>query len=145
MTGTPFTLGASGSSLNTPGETQTPNEVAPLQILKGINDGNPWFSTSSFAQPTGVTFGNIGRNSLTGPGFFSLNLSLFRTIPVTERIKMELRCETFNFTNTPEFANPGTSITSSTFGIVNSTVGSGTGVNGTGGGRAVQLGAKIVF
>jgi len=37
------------------------------------------------------------------------------------------------------------SLTSSTFGYVTQTLGSGTGVNSTGGGRAVQLGARIVF
>lgn len=144
-TGTPITLGASGSSLNTPGEAQTPNEIAPLQILHGINVGNPWFNPASFTQPTGVTFGNTGRNFFSGPGLYSLNLSLFRNIRVTERFKVELRAETFNFTNTPQFSNPATSITSSTFGVVTGTVGSGTGVNGTGGGRALQLGVKVIF
>ena len=47
--------------------------------------------------------------------------------------------------NTAEFSNPNTSITSSTYGYVTGTIGSGTGVNGTGGGRALQLGAKITF
>ena len=62
-----------------------------------------------------------------------------------------MRAETFNLTNTPQFNNPTTSgtnqasITSSTFGYVTSTLGSGTGVNGTGGGRAVQLGVKVTF
>ena len=145
VSGTPMLLTASDTSLNTPGETQTPDQVAAVQYPKGINTGNPWFTASSFAQPTGVRFGNVGRNNISGPGYFALNLSLFRTIPLTERLKMELRCETFNFTNTPQFSNPGTSLTSSTFGVVTGTVGTGTGVNGTGGGRAVQLGAKIVF
>ncbi|MBV9610964.1 MAG: hypothetical protein JO091_00765 [Acidobacteriaceae bacterium] len=65
---------------------------------------------------------------------------------------MELRCDTFNFTNTPAFANPSNSnnpnqtvLGSSNYGIVNATLGSGSGVNGTGGGRAVQLAAKISF
>jgi hypothetical protein len=64
---------------------------------------------------------------------------------MSERFNLELRAETFNFTNTPEFNNPQASLTSATFGYVTSTLGSGTGVNGTGGGRAVQLGAKISF
>lgn len=145
MTGTPFTVTASGSSLNTPGENQTANQVGAVQILHGINVGNPWFSTASFAQPTGVVFGNTGRNILSGPGLFGLNLSLFKTFAIRERAKVEVRCETFNFTNTPQFGNPQGSITSSTFGYVTSTLSSGTGVNSTGGGRAVQLGAKVSF
>ncbi|HKE20812.1 MAG TPA: TonB-dependent receptor [Bryobacteraceae bacterium] len=145
MTGTPFYISASGSSLNTPGETQTANQVAPVEVLHGINTGNQWFSTASFSQPTGVTFGSTGRNILSGPGLFGLNLSLFKNFKFSERVNMELRAETFNFTNTPQFSNPQGSLTNSSFGYVTGTLGSGTGVNGTGGGRSVQLGAKLVF
>lgn len=144
MTGTPFTITASGSSLNTPGESQTANQVASVDLLHGINT-SPWFSTSSFTQPTGVAFGTTGRNIMSGPGLFALNLSLFKNFQITERARLELRCETFNFTNTPQFSNPSGSLTSSTFGLVTGTIGSGTGVNGTGGGRAVQLGVKVTF
>jgi hypothetical protein len=153
MSGFPFTVSASGSSLNTPGETQTANQVAPVQILHGIGVGNQWFSTSSFAQPTGAVFGNTGRNILSGPGLFALNASVFKNFKIGERVNIELRGESFNVTNTAEFtllATPGASnnqvsLTSSTFGYVTQTIGSGTGVNGTGGGRAVQLGLKVNF
>jgi hypothetical protein len=147
--GTPltFTVGGNnnnGGSLKTPSNTQTPNQTAPIQILGGINT-NPWLSTSSFAQPVGPVFGSLGRNVISGPGLFALNLSLFKDFKITERWQFELRCDTFNFTNTPEFANPSTDITSSTFGRITSTLGSGTGVNGTGGGRAIQLAMKLSF
>jgi hypothetical protein len=145
MTGTPFSVTASGSSLNTPGETQTATQVAPVQIEHGINTGNLWFSTSSFIQPTGVAFGTSGRNILSGPGLFALNASLFKNFKIRERGNVELRAESFNLTNTPQFANPSASTTSATFGYVTSTLGSGTGVNGTGGGRALQLGVKVSF
>ncbi len=145
LSGTPFYISASGSSLNTPGETQTANQVSGVQILHGINTGNPWFSTASFTQPTGVTFGSSGRNILTGPGLFALNASLFKSFKIRERLNIEFRAETYNLTNTPEFSNPQGSLTSSSFGFVTGTQGSGTGVNGTGGGRAVQLGLKVSF
>jgi hypothetical protein len=143
--GTPLTFTANGGSLNAPGNTQTADQIAPVQLLHGINVGNPWFSTASFAQPTGVAFGSSGRNILSGPGLFGLNLSLFKNVKVKERFNFELRGEAFNLTNTPQFANPNSSITSATFGDVTSTVGSGTGVNGIGGGRAVELGVKVTF
>ena len=145
MTGTPFYVTASGSSLNTPGETQTADQVAPVQILHGINVGNPWFSTSSFQQPTGVRFGTSGRNILSGPGLFALNLSMSKKFKISERFGAELRAETFNFTNTPQFSNPQGSFTNAQFGYVTGTLGSGTGINGTGGGRALQLGARVTF
>ncbi|MBV9406143.1 MAG: TonB-dependent receptor, partial [Acidobacteriaceae bacterium] len=152
--GYPFTITANGGSLALPGAniSQTADQVAPVQILGGINTGNPWFSTSSFAQPTGARYGTSGRNIFDGPGLFALNLSLFKDFKFSERWQFELRCDTFNFTNTPAFANPGNSnnpnqntLGTSTYGIVNATLGSGSGVNGTGGGRAIQLAAKISF
>jgi hypothetical protein len=146
LTGTPFYVTANGGSLNSPGSTQTANQIAPVTYPHGINVGNPWFSTSSFAQPTGSgVFGSVGRNNMFGPGLFGLNLSLFKRIKISDRVDAELRCDAFQITNTPQFANPQTSITNSSFGDVTSTVGSGSGVNGTGGGRALQLGVKINF
>jgi hypothetical protein len=144
-TGTPFFVTANGGSLNSPGSTQTANQIAPVTYAHGINVGNPWFSTSSFAQPVGVVFGSVGRNNMFGPGLFALNASLFKHIKITERIDMELRGEAFQLTNTPQFNNPQNSLTSSTFGYVTGTQGSGSGVNGVGGGRAVQLGVKMTF
>jgi hypothetical protein len=61
-------------------------------------------------------------------------------------LRMQLRLERLNVTNIPEFSNPSTStIGTANFAIIISTLSSGTGVNGTGGGRVVQLGAKITF
>jgi hypothetical protein len=145
MTGTPFDIRYSSSDLNAPGNTQTADQVAPVQILHGINTGNPWFSTASFAAPTPGLFGNSGRNSLTGPGLFGLNASLFKTMQINERLRFELRGEAFGLTNTPQFNNPGNTLGNASFGYVTGTVGSGSGVNGVGGGRAFQLGAKLSF
>ena len=150
LTGTPFYISANGGALNTPGETQTANQVADVQILHGVGPGNPWFSTSSFTQPVGAgVFGTSGRNILSGPGMFRIDLSMFKTFQMTERFKMEIRAESFDFTNTPAFSNPNGSCCSSnnaSFGIIQGTVGSGSGVNGIGQfGRSLQLGAKLTF
>jgi hypothetical protein len=141
MSGTPFTLTASSTSLNAPGNTQTVNQIAPVQILKGIGPKSPWFDPSSFAQPSGNgVFGTTGRNILSGPGFFNLDASLFKIINLKERYKIELRGEAFGLTNTAHFANPGSSYTSnSTFGYVTGTLAN------DGGGRVLQLGAKLSF
>ena len=150
LTGTPFYISANGGALNTPGETQTANQVADVQILHGVGPGNPWFSTSSFTQPVGAgVFGTSGRNILSGPGMFRIDLSMFKTYQMTERFKLEVRAESFDLTNTPAFSNPNGSCCSSnnaSFGIIQGTVGSGSGVNGIGQfGRSLQLGAKLTF
>jgi hypothetical protein len=65
---------------------------------------------------TTARFGNAGANSLRGPGVKDLNATLQRTFNIRERLHLELRGEAFNVTNTPHFANPGsTSISSVTF------------------------------
>ena len=147
--GTPVTITANGGSLALPGANigQTADQIAPLQFPRGIGAGVPWFTASSFAQPTGARYGNTGRNIFDGPGLFAFNLSLFKDFKFKESGQFELRADSFNLTNTPQFAFSTTnqSITSSTFGSITSTLGSGTGVNGTGGGRAIQLAAKFSF
>jgi hypothetical protein len=139
MTGTPMTFGASGSSLNTPGSSQTADQVAEVTKLYGINTpskgGSPWFSMASFVQPTGVRFGSSGRNTLSGPNFFNADLSIFKIFNFTERMKMEIRGESFSVTNTAQFNNPTTDVSNSNYGYV----------TGAGGARGMQLGAKISF
>src|SRR5450759_961667 len=139
MTGTPFTFGASGSSLNTPGAAQTADQVAPVTKLYGINTpakgGSAWFSQASFAQPTGVRFGSSGRNILSGPGFFNADLSIFKIFNFTEKMKMEIRGESFSVTNTAQFNNPTADVSNSNYGYI----------TGAGGARGMQLGVKISF
>jgi hypothetical protein len=142
MTGTPFNIGG-GSALNTPGSGQTASQIAPYEILHGINIGNPWFTPTAFkAETANGVFGNIGRNAITGPGFFNLDASLIKIIHFKERYTFELRGEAFGVTNTPQFSNPGATVTNfnpdpskNTFGVI----------TGAGGGRTMQLGLKLNF
>ena len=144
-TGTPLTFTGSNTLNLGSGGTTTLNQIAPVQILGGINAGNPWFATTSFAQ-TGVNNvqGSTGRNIWSGPGLFALNAGLSRWINIREGMRLQMRFETLNSTNTAQFSNPNTGW-GSNFGFVTGTLSSGTGVNGTGGGRVVQLGAKVTF
>lgn len=87
---------------------------------------------------------------MIGPNFFNVNLALSKTTRFTERIGVQLRLETVNTTNTPQFANPNggcCTANNANFGFVTGTVGSGSGsVNsGTGGPRSVQLAVKLTF
>ena len=142
MSGLPLYFTASGTALNTPGNTQTPDLVAPVQILHGIGTGNPWFSTASFAPAAAKTFGNVGRNYLSGPNFFNLDAALSKSTRLTERLGLDLRLEVFGATNTPQFffagnggSASGTTLGSSSFGHITS----------ASGGRVLQLGAKLTF
>ncbi len=177
MTGTPFTVTYSSTYLNLPqGGTNTPELVDPsVKILHGINTtingGGPWFDPTAFAPPpcqsatptaacpTGAIdqvagaaqqVGNVGRNSMIGPGFFNLNAAISKTMHFSETMNLQLRLETVNATNTPQFANPnGGCCTSNNanFGFITGTLSSGSGtVNaGTGGPRSLQVAAKFTF
>jgi hypothetical protein len=62
-----------------------------------------FFNTAAFApQPLG-TIGNTQRNSLFGPDFRHVDLSIFKNFPVTERVNLQFRVESFNISNTPNF------------------------------------------
>ena len=142
MSGLPLYFTDSSASLFAPDNTQTPNLVAPVQILHGIGPGNPWFSTSSFAPAPGGTFGNVGRNFLSGPNFFNLDAALSKSIRFTERYNLDLRLEAFGATNTPQFffaSNGG-----SAAGLTRNSNSFGQITNASGG-RVLQLGAKLNF
>ena len=57
---------------------------------------------------SGVRFGNEERNSVRGPGFTSVDLSIFRRFPFAATHRLEARFEVFNLFNSPRFDNPTT-------------------------------------
>ena len=81
----------------------------PLQIAdphKGGHQINQWFNPQAFIQPQPGQFGNTSRNSLNGPTFQHVDLSLFKNLLITERFNLELRAEAFNLTNTVGYFVP---------------------------------------
>jgi hypothetical protein len=118
MTGLPLGITDVSAALNAPGNGNRPNVSGKPQILGGTGPGQLWFATSQFSAPPSATFGNVGRNILSGPGFVNLDFSLFRKFDVTERLHAELRCEAYNLTNTPHFDNPNGEFTSAAFGQI---------------------------
>jgi hypothetical protein len=117
--GRPYTLTASGSTLNMPGNQQTPDQIKPsVEKLGFVGDDGTFFDTSAFARPTGVRFGTVGRNTMRGPGVINVDLSLFRTFKLTEKFNLQFRAESFNLSNTPHFANPNANANSSNFGRI---------------------------
>ena len=67
---------------------------------------------------TDVRFGNVGRNTMRGPGVANLDVGLFRYVQGEQRIDLQFRPEAFNATNTPHFSNPNGNVNSSNFGRV---------------------------
>jgi len=132
VTGAPFTVMASGASLNAPGNSQTADLVGTPNKLGGIGSGNPYYDTSAWAPVTEVRFGNTGRNTVRGKGAGNLDLSLFRTFPIGKRFNLQARVESYNLTNTPNFGGacnlgqagcPNNSVNSSGFMTITSASG----------------------
>ena len=80
-------------------------------------------------------FGNLGWNVIDGPGFWNVDGSVFRVFTITERFKLQIRAEGLQVMNTPQWNNPDTGISSSTFGQI----------TGAGGARSLQFWAKLMF
>jgi hypothetical protein len=112
--GQPFSL-TSSAALNGVGQTETPNQSGASKKLGGIGSGNPFYDTSVFSDPATGNYGNVGRNTLFGPGSVNMDFSLFRTFKFTERLDLQFRADAANFFNSPHFNNPNGSTGSSDF------------------------------
>jgi hypothetical protein len=134
--GTPLLFTANAAQLNAPSNIQVPNQTGPFRRLKGIGTSHSWFDATAFSTPVGPVFGNVGQNVYSGPGQITNNSSVFRSFPIREALSMQLRMDAFNSLNHPTFANPSTSLTSSSFGKVTAI---------TGAPRTLQFAATLSF
>jgi hypothetical protein len=108
--GTPFSVIASGTSLNAPENDQRADLVkSDVQILGGIGRDNPYFDPLAFRPVTEARFGTAGFNLLRGPGVASWDLGVFRQFELPRQMNLQFRMEAFNVTNRPRFRNPRTS------------------------------------
>jgi Carboxypeptidase regulatory-like domain/TonB-dependent Receptor Plug Domain len=76
-----------------------------------------YFNTAAFVNAAPNTFGDTGRNFLTGPGLTNFDTSFFKEFPISERFgKVQFRGELFNTFNHPNFKNPDNTVGDGTFG-----------------------------
>jgi hypothetical protein len=105
-----------------------------------------YFNPAAFAAPASGTYGDLGRDVIYGPGFGSVDFSIFKRTPITERIMTELRVEILNVFNQTNWASPTATLSSASFGELTQTK-NGQSAPGLGFGepRNVQLGLKLIF
>jgi len=118
--GAPITLTDGGKDISMTGALLDRPNVISTKVYPDKQTVNQWINTAAFAvQPTGA-FGNLGRTSLVGPGSWNIDLSLSRIFKPTERLGLEVRADSFNILNHPNWNAPAVSIASSTFGQITS-------------------------
>ncbi len=115
FSGTPFTIGGNNPTLLAPGAGSiTANQNGDVNIVNSPSRDAKWIDTSIFSNPTGLEWGNSGRNAFRGPSVWNLDLSLFRNIPIG-RYRVEFRAQASNVFNHTRWLNPDTGINSPTF------------------------------
>lgn len=149
QSGFPFTPQLSYNPSNN-GDTRNP--VRPFvnpAFIGPVILGKPsqWFNPNAFlAPPAGSGFyGNLGRDTLTGPGLATWDFSAFKTTKVSERIEVQFRAEIFNLLNRANFNTPNLiTFTSSATGTkVSGTAGAITSTSTSS--RQVQFGLKVIW
>jgi hypothetical protein len=102
-----------------------------------------WFDPNAFlAPPPGSGFyGDLGRDTLIGPGLATWDFSAFKTTRIYERMSLQLRAEIFNLTNRANFNTPNL-ITFTPSGV-SGTAGAITSTSTTA--RQVQFGLKLIW
>ncbi|MSV31604.1 MAG: carboxypeptidase regulatory-like domain-containing protein [Bryobacterales bacterium] len=113
--GTPIALAATVA-----GGGNRPNVVPGVQAKLTNPTIDRWFNTDAFSTPLGYTYGNVSRTlpNVHTDSLYNIDLSLFKNFALRENVKLQLRAEAFNFTNTPTFGEPGRAINTATFGVV---------------------------
>jgi hypothetical protein len=148
QTGSPFTPVYSGAdtAINAgPGGSVRPNLIG--NPYGGTNPAgvpfhqnrNEWFNPAAYVAPVN-SFGDAGRNSLTGPGFVDFDFSLFKSFQITERFKLEFRSEFFNIFNHTNLGLPNPQFDAASGGENPGQI-----LNFVGNPRQIQFALKLLF
>jgi hypothetical protein len=135
--GFPRTVTTGRDQSNTGAGYDRPNATGQqVDIPRGQEDPEAFFNIAAFEiQPFG-TFGNVGRNTLIGPGMIAWDFSTLKNFTIREGHDLQFRFEAFNFPNHPNWGNPTTAANNVNFGKIR-----GTRTNM----REMQFGLKYIF
>lgn len=121
--------------------SQRPNLVEGYSSNPVLGGPDMYFDPAAFSLPAPGTFGNLGRNTLRGPGLALVDLSLVKQVAIGGGRRLEVRAEGFNILNRANFARPNAVI----FDAAGRVGSAGRITNTITPGRQVQLGLKLVF
>jgi hypothetical protein len=145
QSGFPFTP-ALGFNPSNDGDSRNPvrpswNPAFTGNLIPGSS--NQYFNPAAFLVPPSGTYGNVGRNTLIGPGVANLDASVLKTTAISERIHLQFRAEFFNILNRANFGTPNTVVFTSASAIPAPTAGVITSTSTAS--RQIQFGLKLLW
>jgi hypothetical protein len=143
--GFPFTPQLSYNPSNN-GDTRNPVRPNVNPAFTGpviLGSPNQWFNPAAFLAPVNGSgfYGNLGRDTLPGPGLATWDLSLLKNLQLRENLHLQFRAEFFNILNRANFNSPNAVVftptgVSPTAGVITSTSTSS---------RQIQFGVKVLW
>jgi len=128
------------------GDTRNPVRPFVNPAFSGpviLGSPNEWFNPAAFLAPPNNSgfYGNLGRDTLGGPGLATVDLSLRKDTRIRENLNLQFRAEAFNVLNRSNFNSPNAVVftpsgVSPTAGIITSTATSS---------RQIQFGLKLLW
>ncbi len=114
--GTPLTAMVQGNRSDAGGTGVVGSARADSTGLP-VTSGGGWFNLAAFAVPPAGRYGNAARNTIPGPGMFSVNASVGRSFPYFgERRNLEFRAEAQNLLNSVNITGLGTTVNAADYG-----------------------------
>ena len=140
QTGMPFTISVFGDTANSGtvlGENPIRANATGAPIFgPGTHRAQEWFNPGAFAAPPAFTYGEVGRNSVYGPGLQTMDIALQRAFRLTESFNFQLRGEAFNALNKVNLGTPNRFVNTPQFGTITMAMTPG---------RELQVSARLSF
>jgi hypothetical protein len=97
-----------------PGANQSPNEGTSVGCVgfpagKKLGAADNFYDPCSFSLPLAGTYGNLGRNTLTGPGIAKVDFGLEKSFALGEQANLTFKTQVFNILNRANFGLPNNS------------------------------------
>lgn len=138
--GFPFTVSVFGDTANAGtilGENPIRANATGKPIFgPGTRNAHQWMNPSAFVAPAPYTFGDVGRNSVYGPGMQTMDISAQRTLHVHRQTALLVRADVFNALNHTNLGSPNRFVNTPQFGSITMAMTPG---------REIQLSGRVQF
>lgn len=131
--------GLVASTVNTGGASR-PDQIASSELPSDQRSIYRYFNTAAFVAPptNSYRYGNAGRNTVRGPSFSGMDVSVFKNFRLAERFNLQFRGEFFNLPNHPNYAQPNAQVGNAAIGTITS-------LASIANMRQIQFGLKLLF